>query len=209
MGAYIQIQTYTEVSSERDLYYSFVQFRQLLERFGYPAGAVEEWLSEFAWTKLETEGFGGRFLGRTISVLGTEFGIEPYVNGYARSSISGLVLPWVEFELLFEEENLTHSPYNSSYKPGVGKGLWQIMREVGMAYKETGVYLTNEVGDGQPWKSLLTGKDDLWSFDLALVPYHLAPRFSSIPNSYVKAPFDYGIGLSRAELWSNLPWEER
>ena len=195
------------IRDAHDLDAALDRCQSLLMQIGFAPGETREWLSQVTWAAVAAGGWGGMFpAGQVITAGGRDFWGTPYLNVFTTLTIPELDTPWLELELLFPVEDLTFSPHSSKYKPDTGSGLWQILRAFSGMLGTCGVYLTDEVGDGQTWQALQGGAANLWSFDLALIPHEMARHFTDVPRSYEKAVFPYGVGLARIDFWTRLPW---
>jgi hypothetical protein len=206
VAGYIILQTYAQLPTEPTLQATFQTYMHFLEKIGYKDNRTSAWLSTFTWNDLESYGFAGTSSPREIVVAGQELLVTPGVNGFVRTAMPKLNIPWVELNLLFKGEHVTYSPHDWKYRPDAGASLWKLMLEFSALFMESGTYLLDEAHDGQPWYALLGADGELWSFDLALVPNALLPCFSSMPGSYQRGPSQNVLVHTRA--WPKMPWME-
>jgi hypothetical protein len=213
IGSYTQIQTFLSLANKKEFEQALEAYQQLLSQIGYDNPQLEEWLSNSTWNVIEGLGHGDVFSWQPVTVMGQQFRLAPYISGATSDELGSVPGRWVALNIAFPTSDLEVSrvpPGEPTYKPGVGRPLWQVMRIVSSLFSQSGVYLTDELDDSAPWYALLKGKrDTLWSFDLALIPMHLTEVFSSVPSSHQRASFGSGIGFARRKRWLSLPWEEK
>lgn len=132
------------------------------------------------------------------------------------ANAAGLTGHWLSFELGFETEGedqylVTASafdPVSGTYIPGVGRALWHVMRAFADEFKGMPVYCAFEGFEGHAFEALETGNGNLWSFDAALIPPALAPRFSPVSAGYEMEEVAEGVALADRSAWVTLPWRE-
>lgn len=108
---------------------------------------------------------------------------------------------WLEINLLFESSKLADI-YAGQYHPGIEKGISSIAVEMSRTFTDTGVYLTDEVWDGEPFEGLVE-RDDLrkWDFDLAVIPRSLRLLYAEIPPTHDSYKKDGLTVLRQIESW--------
>ena len=96
----------------------------------------------------------------------------------------------------------------ATYIPGVGHALWHAVQAFADEFKDVPVYCAFEGFEGDTFAALETGNGNLWSFDAALIPPALAPRFTPVPAGYEAEETTGGVALAARAVWLTLPWRE-
>lgn len=204
----IFVQTYSKVPDGEELKRQLTLYRDFLMRIGYKEDPLADQLSEIRWFDLQDYGFITTLPVQSISFGPLAIPMAPHINGFIREAMPEIGTPWIEMNLAIDVEVVTLSPYDWRYKAGMGGPLWQLVRSFSNLLTESGIYVTDEAGNGQPWYATQGAKSSLWLFDLALVPKHIASFFANIPSSHTMARFEYGDAFARKDAWDVLPWEQ-
>lgn len=205
MTGYILLQSFAKITINKDLSESFNMYRRFLDDIGYINEDIEQWISSFSWESLIDFGFASMHTWNSIDVDGKMYNVAPSVVGF--SGNSDIDIPWIEFNLLFEPHAITYSPHDWKYRPDAGRDIWKIMRLLFAIFKQSGVYLTDEVNDSQTWYAISGIDGKLWSFDLAIVPKSFSAYFSNLPSDYERFDVNADIAFIRSDAWITYPWD--
>lgn len=204
----IFVQTYAKVPDGDELKRQLTLYRDFLMGIGYKEDSIDEQLSEIKWLDLQDYGFISTLPVRNIPFGIMEIPVSPHIDGFIREAMPEIGMPWIEMSLTIDLEVVTLSPHSWRYKAGMGGPLWQLVRTYSSLFRESGIYITDDAGNGQPWYAIHGANRDLWMFDLALIPKHLAKLFVNIPSSHTTTQFEYGNAFARTDAWDVLPWEQ-
>ena len=70
------------------------------------------------------------------------------------------------------------------------------MESCSALFPQAAIYFTDEIQDGRPFDGLVEGKlENLWSFDLAIIP-------ESLTHLYANPLKDYVMSYSNSQLYS-------
>jgi hypothetical protein len=208
MSGAIQIETYARITHEQEFDSTLDRYIKLLQSLGFDPEEVTGKLADFTWETLVDDGFGGPIAFGEIETTDCTLGLAAGINGFNKATIPD-DWPWLEFLLYLDNDELTWGPHSYRYRDNCVPPLWELVKRYSEVFQETGVYVTDPVGELKTWETLIHVRQDeasLWSFDLGLVPYHLADRFKNPPANYESAEFAFGIGFVDTEKINVLPW---
>lgn len=188
------------------------RYANLLQSIGFTDQHVQEQLANVTW---EPDGSGFGFLGEplasdVITMTGHPVIARPYILGYTDAAIAGLKLPWVQLSLMFEGRmvDLFMDRISGKMRPGAGAVIWRIAQDISKEFHESGVFFNDSPTVNEPWYSLTDREGNLWAFDLALIPEHLAALFWPVPEGYTPIRLSEALGLARLVSWESVPWTE-
>lgn len=221
MPEYLSVMTYLSYSDTSELPKIVQQYSQILERLGYAGQDIKDELSQARWEEEEDHfsySLHYEVPFQRLQLAGHPLFANPIVHGWTSGTFPDLQEPWVSIDFACETQTERQDldsvssfsrDYAAShtYMPGVGRVIWQVMREFFATWGEP-VWFTYEGQEDKAWLALLTGKGNLWDFQAALIPERLAHRFDVVPEGYFKADVPEGIGLAESARWPILPWNE-
>ncbi len=136
-----------------------------------------------------------------------ELHIRPYVMGWTPEVIKELEESWLEVSLLFWTEEIELDWKTGQLKDEFKTLLWAMLTRFSEEFKESGVYFTNEVTDGTPWEALVCyTKEDLWTFDAAIIPDHLIDMYNDGPDEMFMHKNKRTMLVARKSVWREKPW---
>jgi hypothetical protein len=220
MPEYLSVEVYSRCS-DGSLSSLLAASQNLLEQVGYVSKEVETWLARIRWEP-DGSGFGSSLETlelQKIHANGHALFAKPIVNGWTKEGISHIQQPWVSFALAFEtqtqRQNLdsissfaANHEQQHHYQRGVGKAIWPVMCQCANVFSQSLVYFTNEAQTGESWKAVVTGQEDVWVFEAALIPHQFSALFTPIPDTFAHIQVPEGMGFASIARWKRLPWEE-
>ncbi len=204
MPEYSHIQTY--VKCNKDNYNTILnQFACVLSELGFDKEFLSECFNGLEW-EISDNGFmyvGSNIKTVEIELFGLSLHIKPNVLGWTPEVIKQLKEPWLEISLTFETNEIENSEFK--IKNDAKIPLWNTMQRLSWQFHETGTYLTDEVTDGVPWQALLGFNNDIWSFDAAIIPIHLAKYYGDLNKNYSTINDVNRIYLVNKNTWGEAP----
>jgi len=190
MPAYHQLQTYKILEADQKVVIE--KYTQVLKNVGCWNGDIQKHFDNFSW-KIEDNGFvytGIQKEWQRFKINDVEFCAAPHVLGWTPQGNPKLKSNYLELGLLFQSADLEEDfPSQIVYRKGLEEGFLKIMFEFAKLFPDSGIYLTDEVQDGEPWDGLLENDErKLWNFDMALISenfikyYRIAPETHSENN---------------------------
>lgn len=206
MPGYLQIQTCIPFKTESE----FSDAKRVAERVFVHIGMhhehIQVWLSKFTWNDLLDFGFVDTTDWNTIIINDTQIQIAPNICGFPKNTDLFIDSHWIEINVLLKSEDVSVSLQDWRYRRDMVMPLWHLVNSIASVNNAFGTFLTDEAGNAKPWYALMGVGEGLWAFDLALIPPHLAARFSEIPQTHSAYDGAHGLGLARRAAWLVLPW---
>lgn len=197
------IQTYEKIDGSN--------FRPTLDRFCYVLKSIGLWNDEI---RLAIENFewnvdDNGFVYSSITQIGyftsklSGIKIRPLVTVYTPAIDKSFKSNWISCDLLIEAEDL-RSFNNGQFYNHTYALIKSLTIEMNKAFKQTGIYFTDEVQDGSDFDGIRTyDKEKLWQFDYALIPLTLEKLYNSKPDTHnIKRHENY------IEAWYIDRWKE-
>jgi hypothetical protein len=211
MTEYTQIQTYA--TYDRNNFSELLhRYRDVLERLGCSEEGVLEWLTAIPFPECDDDSFGDIYAAPFVLAPTKAAPIECAGLSVSLFTISGTPSIeqqplWIGLSLLFDSQVLRPNAIEA-YQAGVGATVWRIMYELAAAFREVGIYFTDEWQENRAWRAIAEGVGDPWFFDLAIFPRTLAERFEAVPAGFQGTVTESGFGFALANRWRELPWVE-
>ncbi|OKP86008.1 hypothetical protein A3844_14735 [Paenibacillus helianthi] len=205
MPEYSHIQTYLKCNRHN--------FKELINHFAKVLSSLyldsRYFTSELEW-EVSDNGFmyvGGGAESQIFVHNDFELHIRPYVMGLTPEVIKELEESWLEVSLLFWTEEIELDWKTGQLKDEFRTLLWAMLTRFSEEFKESGVYFTNEVTDGTPWEALVCyTKEDLWTFDAAIIPDHLIDMYNDGPEEMFVHKNKRTMLVARKSVWCEKPW---
>lgn len=211
MTEYTQIQTYA--TYDRDNFSELLdRYRDVLEGLGCAEEEVLEWLTDIQFPTGDDDSFGDIYAAPFVLTPRGAASIECAGLSVSLYTVSGVPSvekqpSWLGLNLLFDSQALRPDAIEA-YQAGVGATVWRIMGELATAFREVGIYFTDEWQENRAWRAIAESVGDPWFFDLAIFPRALAERFESVPAGFQGTVTETGFGFALANRWHKLPWVE-
>ncbi|MCC3649378.1 hypothetical protein JGK52_22285 [Cytobacillus oceanisediminis] len=199
MGEYKYIQTYTRYSNTENFQQILGNFRHLLLKIGLSLDEIDNWLSNITWS-LDDSRIGSvesilpkqnKLLELDHSKLNVRASIIIWTDNIGSYLLEE---PWVELLVMVK---LKDQSYTNDFS-NLEKVLVKIMSLFNETFQETGVYITNEMQDGEAFIGLLgNGDEKLWAFDCAIIPLHYYPLYENVPKDFRSYTVPHGKGYVR------------
>ena len=129
--------------------------------------------------------------------------VRPSAMVYSKEVHDSFSDNWISCELFIETEELesyeTKEYYSQTYDL-----IKNLAKEFAEEFKDTGVYFTNEMQDGEDFDGIIMkDQNKLWQFDYALIP-------NGLKNIYDKKPDSHAITDSNDyfESWHTERWKK-
>ena len=104
--------------------------------------------------------------------------------------ISYVKEPWIELVIIVKPENQTGTNLDSK----MDKVFLKILTMFSKIFQETGVYVTNEMQDGEAFIGIVGGLEEkLWEFDYAIIPSHHLLHYQNVPEDFNSCTIPSGI----------------
>lgn len=134
--------------------------------------------------------------------------IRPYVMGWTPDTFKELNGSWLEVSLLFWTKEIEKDYRTGQLKEIYKPLIWNMMKKFSDEFTESGVYLTNEVTDGQPWEAQVTcNMMELWTFDAAILPHYLINNYREQNEGIFHFKHDKEkLYIVRKSVWNEEPW---
>jgi hypothetical protein len=196
------IQTYEKLIGE-DYQPTLDRFKTVLQQIHLWNDEVKQAFDEFVW-KVEDDGLVyssiqvGHFLTKFSNIP-----IRPLVLVYTPAIDKTIKDNWIVCDLLIEAEKL-RSFETGDYNKTTYDFVKALASEMHKEFKQTGVYFTDEVQDGQDFDGFRNvNKEKLWQFDYAIIPLTLEQTYSTPPLTH-KVIHHY----SYLEAWNIARWKQ-
>lgn len=187
------------LSNEEKFHQILYNFRRFLLQLGLSTDEVKRWESTITWTvndfgliTIQSIPFSDEIL---LELNHMKFKVFPSIIVWT-DHIDSYVLeePWVELLIMVKPEVQTSFDFNSECE----KVFFNIMSMFSKIFQETGVYVTNEMQDGEAFLGLVSRKEEkFWEFDYAIIPSHHNRLYQNIPLDFRKYTVSNGIGYAR------------
>ena len=187
MPEYSHIQTYIRCN-EDNFKENLLKFKLLLKEIGFNDDYILENCENIEWVE-EGNGFiytGCGFNSIKFDYYGFSLKLRPIVLGWTPRISDDIKESWLELELLFESEEISSDYRNGRLKDGIKEQIVSYMITFSKYFNETGIYFTDEVTDGMPWKALTNIGGYTWAFDIAIIPSCLEYFYSDMPTEFTK-----------------------
>ncbi len=209
MPEYSQIQTYIKCDQTniKEIMHNFIN---ALQECGIKDA---ELISAFRGLEWEMDEDGSMYVSegeetKELLVAGQLLHIRPFVMGWTSKSIKELQQSWLEVSLLFWTEEIVQSSFDYVLREEVRSVIWKVMTAFSHLPNQSGVYFTNEAGDGRPWEALMQNDlDDIWMFDAAIINKGNMNYYQSIEEAIFFSNLQENeILIARRERWVKEPW---
>lgn len=208
MPEYTHVQTYVKCDARQ---FSFIisKYIQMLTIIGLDSKFLRDNFEGLEWNLCEN---GFIYAGCNVDTYEMDFKdvvlkIRPFILGWTPQVFSKLSESWLEIDLLFETEQLVDDYSTGRLKKEVEKVIWDIMNIFSVHFTETGVYLTDEVTDNNPWEALIGEKVGIWTFDAAIVPLKIIKFYKKNLFDFECKVYGDKLFVARKTIWSKVPWK--
>lgn len=204
MPAYISIQCFTKYNKET--FSNLLNgFRLALQDLGFPEYYIATHVDKVTW-ELSDNGFmytGCNMPSEKINFNDNYFSIRPLIMGFTPEGCEGLQENWIEFALQFDEDEVTEGYRNGEMYDCIKKLIWTASNLLSKYFSDTAVYLTDEATDAFPWEALLGLYENIYSFDLAIVPRSYSEVYKHIPDEFKRVELNDKIYIAHMMTWYN------
>lgn len=141
-----------------------------------------------------------------LNICNYGFNVRPIVMGFTPDGYEGLKDNWVEVALLFMEDEIIKDYGTGEMFENVKETIWQASNILSKHFPEAIVFLTDEMTDALPWEATLGLYENLYVFDLAIIPLSHSYIYKYIPLGYKEIDIDDKKYITRKEVWRDEPW---
>jgi hypothetical protein len=193
---YKQVQTYTRFVDEENFQLILFKYRRICLQLGLSADEIKRWESGITWS-INDSGI--------MSIQSIPFSDEMMLEiDHVRLNVTVSIIiwkdnidlkvldePWVELLIMVKPEDRITSEYETECE----EVLFKIMSMLSEVFQDTGVFITNEMQDGEAFLGFVTNREDMyWKFDYAIIPSHLNELYKNIPKEFIKNSRPHGTG---------------
>jgi hypothetical protein len=191
---YKQIQTYTRFVNEENFQHILYRYRRLCLQLGLSTDDLKRWESGITWS-LDDSG-----LVTIQSIPFSHVMMLELDNLRLNVTVSIIIWkdiidfkildePWIELLVMVKPDVPTTSEYEKEFE----KVIIKIMSMFSEVFQETGVFITNEMQDGEAFLGFVTNREKMyWEFDYAVIPSHLNELYKNIPKEFIKYSGPHG-----------------
>ncbi|HEX9062429.1 MAG TPA: hypothetical protein VF941_19835 [Clostridia bacterium] len=207
MPAYIFIQCFIEYR-EDSFKYDLDRFRSVLQDINFNEQYLSSYIDNIKWELGENDFIysGCDMPSETKMILNECFYVRPLIMGFTPKGYEGLKNNWVEFSLLLLEDEITKDYGTGEMHEHVKKSIWYMCNLVSKHFQDVPVFLTDELTDAKPWEAFIGLDDNMYSFDLAIVPLKYQNAYKNIPEGFRSIDLHGKKYISRMQVWGNEPW---
>lgn len=108
--------------------------------------------------------------------------LKPYIIIWSPDEHKKINDPWIEISCLLRTQEI-------------------------MSDAEVGIYLTDEVTDGQPWEVLLEDGTNFWCFNAAIIPEEYGHLYMNVPLDFTQYRVDEKTYIIYTSFWNKIPWK--
>jgi hypothetical protein len=192
------IQTFEKLNGT-DYKPPLAKFEFVLKRIGLWNEEIEKEFNGFEW-KVEDNGFVYSSITQAqhFKTNFSDVKVRPLVMIYTPAIDSSFKDNWITCDLLLKTWDLRQGDYFEKSYDLVETLTCEMFKE----FKQTGVYFTDEVQDGQDFKGLRTNdKTKLWQFDYALLPLALKHIYGDSPSTHQVIERDNALEIYYKDRW--------
>ena len=205
MPAYIYIQCFVKCNEET--------FTRLLNNFGlalhdigFPDNYIRNHVDILKW-ELSDNGCmysGCDMPSILINICNYDFNVRPIVMGFTPDGYEGLKENWVEVALLFMEDEIAKDYGTGAMFENSKETIWLASNILSKHFPEAIVFLADEITDALPWEATLGLCENLYAFDLAIIPSSHSYTYTHIPKGYKAIDRDDKTYIIRMEVWGEI-----
>ncbi|SHJ97452.1 hypothetical protein SAMN02745163_02966 [Clostridium cavendishii DSM 21758] len=200
MPAYVFIQCFIKYDKET-FNYLLKNFILALQELGFSEHYTKTHVANVKW-ELSKNGFmytGCNMQSERISFGENSFFIRPLIEGYTPEGFEGLKGNWIEFSLMFDEDEVIKDFKTREMDNCAKKVIWTGCNVLSKYFPNTVVYLT----DALPWEASLGLYENIYSFDLAIVPTNYLNLYNNIPHEFKSIEKNSKLHIVRMKAWGN------
>jgi hypothetical protein len=201
---YKQIQTYTRFVNEENFQQIFNKYRRLCIQLGLSTDEIKRWESGITWSVDEfgLVKFPSIPFSHEMNLELDNISLDVSISIIIWKDYIDLSLfdePWVELLLMVKLIEPTTSEFDGKCE----KVFFKIMSMFSEVFQETGVFVTNEMQDGEAFLGFVSNREEkYWEFDCAIIPSHHHQLYKNVPEDVNKYTVPHGIGFKRGTISS-------
>jgi hypothetical protein len=188
-----------KLGNEENFLHILNNFVRLLYQIGFSTDDVTSWESKISWTANDSEII-------SIQSIPSNHGILLEINQQKLMVFPSIIVwndhidsyvfeePWVELLIRIKSEDQTGFDLDSECETL----FFKIMSVISEAFQETGVYVTNEMQDGEAFLGFVNMEEEkYWEFDYAIIPYQYHELYKETAIGFNRYTLPNGIGYAR------------